>query len=154
MYRSPKRQITFGNKHLLLRRPIWRQANQPVTKLCRNRRQLFRAGRSSIAARSSPLEHARCVGNSPAELVINGLSPIGSPHNSQRSSLEFALTSAGFHACVGPRRVRHSKPLAGAAAVAAIIKSSRPMPLSGLRVLCENFVFLAVQGVIERRPDT
>src|ERR1700751_4225581 len=53
----------------------------------------------------------------PAESVINGLpSPTGSPHNSQRSvgigccSVLVKLLLGGGQWCVGPRRVRHSKP--------------------------------------------
>ncbi len=57
------------------------------------------------------------TGVCPAESVMNGRpSPTGSPHNSQRSveigcwSVLVKLVVGVGQWCVGPRRVRHSKP--------------------------------------------
>lgn len=99
---------------------LWRSAtariSQPLTNACRRCCQIVPVGRASLRMDSGSFEHAICIARCPAELVVNGLpSAIGSPHNSQHSvellccaAVNSAAGTVQF--CVGPRRVRHSKP--------------------------------------------
>jgi hypothetical protein len=125
----------------------WRRANHPVVALgtchdrtspqpranaCRRCRQTCRVGRGSLRVGSGSFKHAICIALCPAELVVNGLpSTIGWPHNSQRSfePLCCAVVSSAVgtdQLWVGPRRVRHSKPLILVSVCVAIAKPPSP----------------------------
>jgi hypothetical protein len=105
---------------------------QPRTNACRRCRQTCRVGRGSLRVGSGSFKHAICIALCPAELVVNGLpSTIGWPHNSQRSvePLCCAVVSSAVgtdQLWVGPRRVRHSKPLILVSVCVAIAKPPSP----------------------------
>ena len=111
----------------VLPRPLF---SQPLTNACRKFCQIVPVGRGSLRRGSGSFKHAICIALCPAELVVNGLpSATGWPHNSQHSvellCCVVVNSAAGTgQLCVGPRRVRHSKPWILVAASVVIAKTS------------------------------